>query len=132
MGKTGAADYRDKFYHHFDYSPMAVRLPAEHQSCNTYCYSDWSRYSIGGRRFLIYADNQPHMTKMGANSLAVQGQPYMFDMPGGGSARICTKRDTYPDGREFVGGVKPDIEVRSTLNDYLQKKILCWTKHWNT
>jgi C-terminal processing protease CtpA/Prc len=42
-------------------------------------------------------------------------------MPGGGSARVCTKKDTYPDGREFVGyGVKPDIEVRTTLKDYLE------------
>ena len=47
----------------------------------------------------------------------------MFDLPGGGSARICTKQDTYPDGREFVGyGVKPDVEVKPTWQDYLQKK----------
>ncbi len=47
----------------------------------------------------------------------------MFDLPGGGSARICTKKDTYPNGKEFVGyGIKPDIEVKRTLNDYLLKK----------
>ena len=41
-------------------------------------------------------------------------------MPGEGSARVCTKKDTYPDGREFVGyGIQPDIEVKKTLNDYL-------------
>jgi hypothetical protein len=35
----------------------------------------------------------------------------------GGSARICTKKDTYPNGKEFVGyGIKPDIEVKRTLN----------------
>ena len=39
----------------------------------------------------------------------------------GGSARICTKKDTYPDGRPFVGyGVPPDIEVKRTLQDYLE------------
>ncbi|MBO9657311.1 MAG: peptidase S41, partial [Chitinophagaceae bacterium] len=43
--------------------------------------------------------------------------------PGGGAARVCTKQDMYPDGREFVGyGIKPDIEVKRTLNDYLEKK----------
>ncbi len=36
-------------------------------------------------------------------------------VPGGGGAAICTKWDTYPDGREFVGvGVIPDVEVYPT------------------
>ena len=44
-------------------------------------------------------------------------------MPDGGFARICTKKDTYPDGREFVGyGIKPDIVVKRKLKDYLTKK----------
>ena len=44
------------------------------------------------------------------------GQPLMFLLPGGGSARICTKRDRFADGREFVGvGIQPDIEVHATL-----------------
>ena len=73
--------------------------------------------------FLIYADNQKHMTKIGKNSFGSTGQPFVFELPGGGSARICTKKDTYPDGREFVGyGIKPDIIVKRTLNDYLTKK----------
>jgi C-terminal processing protease CtpA/Prc len=50
-------------------------------------------------------------------------QPYFFKLPGGGGARVCAKKDTYPDGREFVGyGVKPDIEVKRTLNDFMLKK----------
>ncbi|HEY3520547.1 MAG TPA: hypothetical protein VGK80_05835, partial [Rhodanobacteraceae bacterium] len=41
-----------------------------------------------------------------------------FKLPGGGSARICVKRDTYPDGREFVGlGIAPQIEVAPTVTD---------------
>ena len=37
----------------------------------------------------------------------------------GGRARICTKHDTYPDGREFVGvGILPDVEIHSTRQDY--------------
>ena len=47
------------------------------------------------------------------------GQPLSFMLPGGGSARICTKRDTYPDGREFVGvGVQPHIAVAPTVADF--------------
>ncbi len=44
------------------------------------------------------------------------GQPLFFDLPGGGKARICVKRDVYPDGSAFVGkGVMPDVEVRRTV-----------------
>jgi C-terminal processing protease CtpA/Prc len=44
-------------------------------------------------------------------------------LPGGALARVCTKQDTYPDGREFVGiGIKPDIEIMPTVSDYLNKK----------
>ena len=63
------------------------------------------------------------MVKIGSNTFGSTGQPYIFDLPGGGTARVCTKKDSYPDGREFVGyGVKPDIEVRPTLADYLRQR----------
>lgn len=46
------------------------------------------------------------------------GQPLQIRLPGGGGARICTKRDTYPDGRDFVGiGCIPDIEIEPTRQD---------------
>jgi C-terminal processing protease CtpA/Prc len=46
------------------------------------------------------------------------GQPLMFSLPGGGSARVCTKHDTFPDGSEFVGvGVPPDIPVHQSVSD---------------
>lgn len=73
--------------------------------------------------FLISADGQKHMIKIGERSFGSTGQPYLFDLPGGGSARVCTKKDTYPDGREFVGvGVIPDIEVAPTVQDFIDNK----------
>jgi C-terminal processing protease CtpA/Prc len=46
------------------------------------------------------------------------GSPLFFSLPGGGAGRVCTKRDTYPDGKEFIGvGVVPDVLVRPTLAD---------------
>jgi carboxyl-terminal processing protease len=46
------------------------------------------------------------------------GQPLYFNLPGGGSARVCTKRDSYPDGREFVGvGVLPYVVTQETIAD---------------
>ena len=47
------------------------------------------------------------------------GQPLLFDLPGGGNARVCTKRDAYPDGREFVGvGIRPQVAVSPTVADF--------------
>lgn len=47
------------------------------------------------------------------------GQPLSIEgLPAGGTARVCTKRDMFPDGTEFVGvGVIPDVEVRLTVAD---------------
>lgn len=46
------------------------------------------------------------------------GMPMSFNLPGGGSARICVKWDSYPDGREFVGeGIAPDVEVAPSAAD---------------
>jgi C-terminal processing protease CtpA/Prc len=48
------------------------------------------------------------------------GQPLLFDLPGGGIARVCTKHDTFPDGHEFVGvGVPPDIAAHITRDDLI-------------
>jgi len=53
---------------------------------------------------------------VGTPSGGSTGQPLLFDLPGGGHARICVKRDGYPDGSDFVGkGVQPDIVVAPTL-----------------
>jgi len=73
--------------------------------------------------FVIAADNQKHIIKIGEPTNGSTGQPYKFDLPGGGSARICVKKDMYPDGREFVGyGIQPDIKVVPTVKDYLENK----------
>lgn len=74
--------------------------------------------------FLIMLDElKGRGLTVGQRSFASTGQPIPFDLPGGGSARICTKKDTYPDGRVFVGtGIQPGYEINPTLNDYLQKK----------
>lgn len=53
---------------------------------------------------------------VGTASGGSTGQPLLFDLPGGGKARICIKRDTYADGSDFVGvGVLPDVVVAQTV-----------------
>ena len=58
-------------------------------------------------------------TIVGQKSGGSTGQPLRFSfLDGKVSGRICTKRDTYPDGREFVGvGIIPDVEVNPTVAD---------------
>jgi len=47
-------------------------------------------------------------TRIGEATDGRTAEPLAFDLPGGGSTRVCAKRDTYPDGREFVGKrIKP-------------------------
>jgi C-terminal processing protease CtpA/Prc len=73
--------------------------------------------------FLIYANGQKNIIRIGERSYGSTGQPYQLSLGGGINARICTKKDTYYDGTEFVGyGVKPDIEVIPTVQDYLDQK----------
>lgn len=44
------------------------------------------------------------------------GQPLFFALPGGGSARVCTRNDRAPDGTVFEGvGLMPTIAVSPTL-----------------
>ena len=48
------------------------------------------------------------------------GNPIPLRLPGGGFARICSKRDRYPDGKEFVGvGVMPTQRVPRTVAEFL-------------
>ncbi len=66
--------------------------------------------------FVVAFDDADRGPLVGRATGGSTGQPLMFSLPGGGSARICVKRDTYADGREFVGyGIAPDIEVAPTV-----------------
>ena len=58
-------------------------------------------------------------TIVGQKSRGSTGQPLKFSfLDEKIFGRICTKRDQYPDGREFVGvGIIPDIEVHPTVED---------------
>lgn len=120
--KKALLTFQDNYFDNFEYHPSSVKLDAERIVIPTVILIGHNTASAA-EDFLICADNQKHMKKIGQNSFGSTGQPFSFDLPGGGGARVCTKKDTYPDGREFVGyGIKPDIEVIPTLKDYLENK----------
>ncbi len=76
-------------------------------------------YSAG--EDMAVAFSQAHRGKIiGEPTGGSTGQPLTFKLPGGGAARICTKHDSFADGREFVGvGVRPDVAVHLTRADYI-------------
>jgi C-terminal processing protease CtpA/Prc len=66
--------------------------------------------------FAVAFDVMQRGTLVGEPTGGSTGQPLHIKLPGGGSARICTKQDTYPDGRAFVGvGVQPQHLVKLTV-----------------
>lgn len=71
--------------------------------------------------FLVIADAEKHIKRMGETTSGSTGNPVIYPLLPNLSCRICTKKDVFPDGREFVGiGIKPDFEVAPTLKDYLK------------
>jgi C-terminal processing protease CtpA/Prc len=67
--------------------------------------------------FLVYADELEQFLYVGEPSNGSTGQPLTLEgFPGGGQARVCSKRDTFRDGRDFVGyGVQPDVMILETV-----------------
>jgi C-terminal processing protease CtpA/Prc len=74
--------------------------------------------------FLVNIYEVPDRPKLiGEETGGSTGSPLVVpDLPGGGYARICTRRICYPiSGKRFVNnGVIPDIVVKQTIDDYMK------------
>ncbi|MBK6995784.1 MAG: peptidase S41 [Lewinellaceae bacterium] len=123
---TNNAEYRKaylsyigEYYYDFSNAPRTLKTSHKRLKIPTVVLIGHNTASAA-EDFLVYANKQPHFTKIGSPTFGSTGQPYYFSLPGGAQARVCTKQDTYPDGTEFVGvGIIPDIFVEQTLSDYL-------------
>ncbi len=113
----------DLYYHHFPFKPYSTaNLDIVRMEIPTAILIGHNTASAA-EDFLIYADNQEHMVKIGEPTFGSTGQPLVFKLPNGGSARVCTKKDTYSNGKEFVGvGIQPDIKVTKKLSDYIRNQ----------
>lgn len=77
--------------------------------------------AAGAEKFLVAADVLENFIFVGEPSFGDSAQPLMLTLPGGGSARISTKRDTYPDGKVYIGpGISVDVKVAPSIKDYLE------------
>jgi C-terminal processing protease CtpA/Prc len=121
--KQSYLTYRDQYYYDFPYQPYSTsNLNILRIEIPTVILIGHNTASAA-EDFLIYADNQENMTKIGEPTFGSTGQPMYFELINGSSARICTRKDTYPDGREFVGvGIQPDIEVKKSFSDFIENK----------
>lgn len=126
--KQAYLSFRDEYYHNFSYNPDTtsiddLKLLKNNRIIVPTAILIGHNTASAAEDFLIYSDNQKHMTKIGESTFGSTGQPMYFDLINGSKARICTKKDTYPDGKEFVGfGIQPDIEVTKSLSDYMENK----------
>lgn len=85
------------------------------------------RYTFSAAEdFLVNIYEVPNRPKLiGEETGGSTGSPLVIQgLPGGGYARIYALRICYPiSEKRFVNsGIKPDIEVKQTISDYLQKK----------
>jgi C-terminal processing protease CtpA/Prc len=85
------------------------------------------RYTFSAAEdFLVNIYEVPDRPELiGEETAGSTGSPlFIPGLPEGGSMRICTRRICYPiSEKRFVNsGVKPDIEVKQTIEDYLTGK----------
>lgn len=126
--------YRDEYYYDFSYSPDTIsiddlKLLKNNRIIVPTAILIGHNTASAAEDFLIYADNQKHITKIGEPTFGSTGQPMLFDLVNGGKARVCTKKDTYPNGKEFVGiGIQPDIMIKKNLNDYMENRDIVLEK----
>jgi carboxyl-terminal processing protease len=70
-------------------------------------------------------------TIVGETTEGTSGLPYFYDFGNGMSVKISMKREHFPDGSEFEGvGIKPDIEVRSSIDDLRHGRDAVLDRAW--
>jgi carboxyl-terminal processing protease len=118
QGDTSLADYlhRNVWEKH---PGDTIRIPASLKRLNMPVYILTSRRTFSAAEdFLIYLNYSRNIIRIGQATAGSSGQPLVFKLPHGISARICAKADELPDGTDFINiGIKPQIIVESSIKD---------------
>lgn len=71
--------------------------------------------------FLVPLADSGRAVLVGGTTAGSTGNPIYVDLPRGGKFRVVSKRDLFPDGKEFVGyGIAPDVAVEPTQRDLFE------------
>lgn len=112
---------KDSYFYKIPYYPLTNEFKKSERVVIPTAILTGTHTASSSEDFLVATDNQKHMIKIGEATAGTTGMPMSFKLPGGGWARICIKKDIYPDGREFVGyGIQPDILVSKSLKDFIK------------
>ncbi len=111
------------YFRVWGFDPLLTVFPADTIAPDTTLHYDGPVVVLAGPRtfsaaedFLVAYDQMERGAIVGRPTAGSTGQPMFFRLPGGGSARVRTKHDSYADGRQFDGiGIQPDIEVHPTV-----------------
>jgi C-terminal processing protease CtpA/Prc len=98
-------------------APDAVQPDPQRQYDKPVLLLTGAATSSAAEDFAVAFDGMQRGSLVGEPTAGSTGQPLFIKLPGGGGARICTKQDSYPDGRVFVGvGVQPQHIVKQTVD----------------
>ena len=71
--------------------------------------------------FLVPLQYSQRAVLVGGKTAGSTGNPISVPLPGGGTFMVVSKRDMFPDGRDFVGiGISPDVPVHPTQQDLVK------------
>ena len=71
--------------------------------------------------FVMPFKDNGRATLVGETTQGAAGLPYTYDFQNGMVVRVAVKKLSFPDGPEFEGvGIKPDIEVHASADDWKQ------------
>jgi len=94
--------------------------PAHHFAGKVVMLTSANTFSAAEDAVVLFATSKRGVI-VGEASGGSTGQPLSFNLPGGGTARVCSKHDSFPDGKEFVGvGVTPDVVAHLTREDLVR------------
>jgi len=106
-----------------DIAPFEVAAdPAQHVDVPIAVLTSARTFSAA-EDFVAAFDAMHRGITVGEATAGSTGQPIFFQLPGGGSARVCTRNDRAFDGTVFEGvGLRPTILASPTLESIRRKK----------
>jgi len=115
--EQGHEDYQPFVHSNLAWTSDLQQPPKEHFSGNLILLVD-SGCASACEDFTMPFKVNHRAQLIGETTGGSSGQPFQLDLGQGMMVIIGAKRESFPDGSQFEGvGIKPDIEVRPSVND---------------